>query len=100
MALSGKYKVVISAMGKEEDAEFTFNTDESGNLTGTLFAMGMEVDLESGSVNGNEFEGSAKAKSPMGKIKMTLTGTMDGDNIEGALKARMGGSTFKGSKIS
>ena len=99
MGLDGKYQVTLSAQGKESEAVFEFQTDETGNLTGTLAAMGMVVNLESGSVTGNTFEGAAKAKSPIGKVKMTLTGVIDGDNIQGELKAKMGGSTFVGTKI-
>ena len=99
MSLNGNYKVNMETSGRKYEAVYTLNTDDDGNLTGTLGAMGTKVELIRGSVNGNEFEGDATAKAPMGKIKMKLTGTIDGDKIKGEIKPSIGSkSTFEGAK--
>jgi len=100
MGLNGTYKVKMVTMGKEYEAEYFFETDEEGNLSGTLGAMGMKVILDRGSVTDTEFEGDATSKSAMGKIPMKVTGTIDGDNISGVIKPKIGGpSTFEGAKV-
>ena len=100
MSLNGDYKVNMVTGGRKYEAVYTLSTDDEGNLTGTLGAMGAKVVLERGSVNGNEFEGDASTKAPMGKIKMKLSGTIDGDNIKGEIKPSIGAkSTFEGSKV-
>lgn len=97
MGLNGIYKVKMKTMGREYEAEYDLHTDDEGNLSGTLGAMGMKVVLQRGSVNGNEFEGDATSKSAMGEIPMKVTGTIDGDHIKGEIKPKIGSkSTFEG----
>lgn len=98
MALNGTYRVTTRSSMGIADADFIFQT-EGDVLTGKVTVMGMEADIQNGKASDKEFSGVVEADSPMGRMKMNLTGAIDGDKIKGVMKAKMGGATFEGGKI-
>jgi len=98
MAIDGTYNITVnSPMGKQEGS-FTYKTDGS-SLTGTATASGETVDIQDGKVSGNDFEHTMKMKTPMGKMKVNVKGTVDGDKISGTFKLPFGAMPFEGTRV-
>jgi len=93
MAVEGTYDIV--AKGKE--GKFFINVDGNA-LTGSINAMGTEAAIEDGTVDGNDFKFFVQGQSPMGKIKMTIKGTVDGDKISGKMKTSIMAIPFEGTR--
>lgn len=98
MAINGTFNIVSSSpMGKSEGS-FTFKT-EGDILTGTATANGETVDIYDGKVDGNDFSLLFKMKTPMGNLKIKVTGKVDGDNISGVFKYILGTMKFEGKRV-
>ncbi|MFV0560816.1 MAG: lipocalin family protein [Enterococcus sp.] len=85
--------VVTSPMGKKEGG---LKIAISGTtFTGSLSFMGQDVEIENGQFNkeGN-FSGYSIIKSPIGKMKCEVTGTIIDDIVTGQVKTKMGNITF------
>ena len=97
MAIEGFYKVVVaSPMGKQEGS---FNYKSEGYfLTGTATASGETVNIQDGKISGNDFEHTMKMKTPMGRMKVKVEGTLDGDKISGTFKLPIASMAFEGTR--
>ena len=93
MAVEGTYNIV--ARGKE--GQFTLNVDGDA-LSGIINAMGTEAEIQEGTVDGDEFKFFVQGQSPMGKIKMTIKGNVDGDKISGKMKTSIMAVPFEGTR--
>ena len=93
MSIEGTYNIV--ARGKE--GKFIFN-QEGDVLTGNIDAMGTEAIIENGTVDGNNYKFTVQGQSPMGKIKVTVKGSVDGDKISGAMKTSIMSVPFEGTR--
>lgn len=96
--VSGKWKLAArSPMGEQE---MRFDLTQSGSsLSGTMTAMGQEVPINDGIVNGNTLRFTVKVKGPIGKMKFRVSAEVEGDTIKGTSKAPMGSMTFEGTRL-
>ena len=99
MAIDGTYKVTTRSMMGVADGELTLATD-GDVLTGMVNAMGIEVEISNGKViDENTVTGEITGDSPMGQMTMQMEAKIDGNKIEGTLKAKMGGAMFSGERV-
>lgn len=99
MSVDGTYKFVAkSAMGDIEGTVTLKGADE-GALEGTIDVMDSIVQLEDALADGNSFTGKTEVKGPMGKMKIKVKGTVDGDNFSGSLDAGLMKFPFEGSRV-
>jgi len=98
MAVDGTYLIEIDTpMGKMEE-KFILAT--KGNvLTGKTESQMGAHDIK-GTVNGNKFSWDSDISSPMGQMRLTITGEVVGDAISGEVKAGdFGTSPFRGKRV-
>jgi hypothetical protein len=99
MALDGTYDIIAKTPKGNQEGKLVFKTDGS-TLTGTSESGGETVELMDGAANGNEFQFKVKQQTPMGKLTVTFTGTVDGDAISGKVKTPLGPMPFEGKRVS
>lgn len=99
MAIDGTYGVTVNTpMGKQKGDFVLF---QDGNmLTGTVTIMKNVIEIQDGKVDGDNFEGAFEAKTPMGRMKMSMKGNVDGDIISGTISMKLGEMPFEGVKMS
>lgn len=98
MSVDGTYKFVAdSAMG-EIAGTVTLTSAADGTLKGTVDVMDDVVELEDAKADGNDYTGKCTVKGPMGKMKLKVKGTVEGDSISGSLDAGLMKFPFKGSR--
>ena len=95
---NGLFKVIAKApiLGRQR-GKFFFENKE-GSVAGTVTFMRNEVEMTDIVINGNEFTAVAEAPSPMGPVRLDITGAIDGDKISGVMKSNVGDMTFEGEK--
>lgn len=98
MAIDGTYKVTGEAKGVAVEGTIEVKTD-GDTLTGTAHLRDIEMPLEDGKVNGNDFTCNVVAPTPMGNMKFKVQGTVDGDKVSGTLKALLVKASFSGERI-
>ena len=99
MALDGNYEISVKTPMGNQDGKLVFKTDGS-TLTGTSESAGETVDLLDGKADGNEFQFKVKQKSPVGRLKVTFIGSLEGDVVSGHVKTPLGKVQFEGKKVS
>ena len=98
MAIDGTYKVAGSAKGVDIEGTIDVQTD-GDTLTGTAHLIDMDVPLEDGKVNGDDFTCTVTAPTPLGQLKFKVNGTVKGDTVEGTLKHLLVKAPFSGTRI-
>lgn len=93
MAIEGTYNIL--AKGKE--GKFVLKQDGVA-LTGNIDAMGTVANIEDGTVDGNNYKFTVQGQSPLGKIKVTVKGSVNGDKITGAMKTSIMSVPFEGTR--
>ncbi|MBV8979228.1 MAG: hypothetical protein JO261_07135 [Alphaproteobacteria bacterium] len=90
MAVDGKYNIVVkSPMG---DQPSTVELKSSGaSLTGTQSAQGRSQDITDGKVDGNAVSWKNSITTPF-PMTLEFSGTVDGNSLNGSVKAGSFGS--------
>lgn len=80
---------------------FTIRTDGE-KLTGKVYVMGMEGDMEDGVIHDDDFRFVMRKKLPVMKkpITMEVTGFFCNGTVRGTMRAPFGTSTFDATKVS
>ena len=99
MALDGIYEISVKSPIGTQEGKLVFKTDGS-SLTGTSESAGETVDLLDGRANGNEFQFKVKQKTPVGRLKVTFIGSLEGVAVSGHVKTPLGKAQFNGKKVS
>lgn len=99
MPIDGTYEVTVSAIGKSVDGTIEMATDGKA-VTGIVHIIGQSVPIEAGKLSGNRITGHVHADTPMGRHKLKIDATVDGDSVRGKLKALIGKADFEGRKVS
>ncbi len=98
MAVSGTYNTAASSpMGKVEGTLIL--TAEGDALTGSMTGMGSTIGIHDGKVSGDSFEFEVEVDTPMGKMKITVKGAVDGARIFGSFVTTFGQMPFEGTRI-
>ena len=70
--LNGSYDLTVLAMGQEKKGAMTL-LEDNGTLTGSIETMGMKLDFDNGTADGNKYRFTVKAQ---GK-KLEFWGSID-----------------------
>jgi glycine cleavage system aminomethyltransferase T len=97
-SVAGKYEVEVSSPMGNQSGAFDYKVD-GDILTGTATALGKTVEIYDGTVIGNTFTHYMKMKSPMGRMKIRVSGKVKGDNITGEFKMILGAMQFSGVRV-
>lgn len=98
MTIDGRWTVTVnSPMGPmETELEVTAN---GGTLVGKQRAQGEERDIFDGKADGNQVSWSVDINRPI-STTLKFSGSVDGDTIQGSVKAGMFGSfPFSGNRV-
>jgi hypothetical protein len=89
--VSGKWAGEVQGRnGQTRPVSFTFKQDGAA-LTGSMVGpMGREVEITDGKVDGNNISFLVKMEIQGNEVKITYTGTLDGDNLK--MKSQREGS--------
>lgn len=80
--IDGTYKIQMdSPVGAKEGTAVLTTSGEK--LTGSLTAMGVQIDIENGKVNDNSFTFGGKLESFVGPFIFAVGGSVEGDTIQG-----------------
>lgn len=93
MAFEGTYNISAQSPMGEQKGVLIVKT-EGNRLVGTM----NDEELYDTTVDGDNFVYKVNLKGPMGKMKMTFEGTVNGDTISGTSKTMFGKVPFKGVK--
>lgn len=93
--VAGKYAATGKAMGKEMECHLDYRVD--GNvLTGTMDIKGNKIEVMEGTVDGDNFKHKCQLATPMGKMAVTIEGSVNGDEISFILKNAFAKTQFTG----
>ena len=80
--IDGTYKIQMdSPVGAKEGTAVLITSGEK--LTGSLTAMGVQIDIENGKVDDNSFTFGGKLESFVGPVIFAVGGSVEGDTIQG-----------------
>lgn len=88
-SLDGAWKATLNSPMGTQEVLFRYHV-QGEELTGTVTLLGEEVPIENGHSTTTGFTHEYRMNSPVGKIKVRVTGTVDGDTITGSLKIPVG----------
>ena len=98
-AVAGQFVVEADTPFGRQSGSIIYQVDGT-RLTGTIEVLGHSVTVENGTVDGNTFHHLAyvKAPFPLGKVKVTVDGSVDGDVITGTIKSIVANAEFTGTR--
>ncbi|MFV0519485.1 MAG: hypothetical protein ACK5LY_04345 [Lachnospirales bacterium] len=96
--VEGNYIAKGKVMGSEMESHIEYLV-EGATLTGKMVVMGNTVDVEKGNVDGDSFTHLCHVPTPMGKMKVKVAGSINGDDISFILQSPMAKSEFVGKRI-
>ena len=95
--IDGTYKIQMdSPVGAKEGTAVLITSGEK--LTGSLTAMGVQIDIENGKVNDNSFTFGGKLESFVGPVIFAVGGSVEGDTIQGIAHIANRDFVFTGTK--
>jgi hypothetical protein len=97
MAVDGTYNVLVKAPIGKTEMILNFKSDGS-ILTGTVQSKNEETPLCEGVVQGDEFSFEFEMKAPMGKQKVSVKGSVEGDEICGFVTTPLGTVSMNGQR--
>ena len=90
MSVDGTWNVVVKSPMGDQPSTLTLKAD-GGTLTGTASAQGNTNPIANGKVDGNNISWSNSITTPF-PMTLEFSGTVDGDNLTGTVKAGSFGS--------
>jgi len=85
MSVDGNWTIVVKSPMGEQPSTLSVKAD-GGALTGTQAAQGQSQAIANGKVDGNTVTWSNSITQPM-PMTLEFTGTLDGDTLNGSVKA-------------
>lgn len=89
MSITGKWNLIIKAPTGAQNTVLELR-EENGVLTGVQSGQGNSTEIPEVKVEGNEISWASQISRPM-KMKLEFNGTIEGDVINGKVKAGMMG---------
>lgn len=89
MSVTGKWNLTIKAPTGAQNTELEIR-EENGVLTGVQSGQGVSTDIPEIKVDGNDIAWSSVVTRPM-KMKLEFSGVVEGDAMNGKVKAGMMG---------
>jgi len=97
MSADGTWNTTMNTPMGAQNGTLTIQTD-GDKLTGTLSGPQGSLDIEDGSVDGDNLAFKASVTSPMA-MTLEFTATVEGDDIKGDVKlGAFGNATFTGTR--
>jgi len=97
MSADGTWKTTMNTPMGAQNGTLTLATNGS-TLTGKLSGPQGDIDINDGTVDGNQLAWKADITSPM-PMTLEFSATVDGDNISGDVKlGAFGNATFSGTR--
>ena len=97
MSADGTWNTTMNTPMGAQNGTMTLSTD-GGTLTGTLKSPQGEIELNDGTVDGDNLTWKADISSPMA-MTLEFSATVDGDSMSGNVKlGAFGGATFTGTR--
>ena len=90
MSVDGTWNVVVKSPMGDQPSTLTLKAD-GGALTGTASAQGNTNPIAAGKADGNNISWSNSITTPF-PMTLEFSGTVDGDNLTGTVKAGSFGS--------
>lgn len=98
MSVTGKWNLTIKAPTGAQNTELEIR-EENGMLTGVQSGQGVSTDIPEINVSGNDIAWNSVVTRPM-KMKLEFSGTIEGDTMNGKVKAGMMGKyPFTATKV-
>ena len=91
MGFDGIYKVTIHSPLGDQEGTMTLRT-EGEALSGSVAGELGNAEFTGGSVTDDEARWTVEVPGPIGKVKLTCTATLSGDELNGKVKAGFFGS--------
>lgn len=91
----GDWEVEVTSMVGGETSPWKFY-EKDGYLTGEFFLMGNNENLGEIVITDNAFEAHPTVNTPVGRLDVTVSGTIDGDHIQGTADGGMMVMQFDG----
>lgn len=95
--IDGTYDVTVEGLGHTATSSIDLAI-KGKEATGTVHILGQDLPLERGKVDGQSISGQVHADTPLGKHKLKVSATVDGERISGKIKTLVGSGTFEGTR--
>lgn len=95
MAIDGTYKVKVKTPVGEQEGALTLST-AGGTLSGRLDNPKGSTEFSGGTITGNAVAFATKIRTPMGRLKAQVNGTVEGDRFHGTAKLPLGTAEIEG----
>lgn len=95
MSVAGTWEVSMTTPMGQQSGGITINEDGTGTVADPT---GEPAPIQELKIEGNNFSGKADVNTPIGKINMSISAAVDGDNISGSFQTPMGPMEFSGSR--
>jgi hypothetical protein len=97
MSIDGNWNITVNSPMGAQPSSLTLKAD-GATLTGVQSAQGQTADIANGKVDGNTVTWSNQVTTPF-PMTLEFTGTVEGDTLNGSVKAGSFGSfPFTGSR--
>lgn len=98
MSIAGTWKISMDTPMGPQVASFTI-IEENGAFKGTMTdPTGASSEMEDLSVDGNSLTFKAAVNTPMGKLTLGYSGTVDGESISGNFQSPVGPMPYTGER--
>lgn len=98
MAVDGTFEITVETPMGAQAGKLEFET-EGNTLTGSMEGLMGTDPIQNGTVNGEEFEFMVEPKSPMGRLKVTVKGKVEGDELTGQATTPFGPAPITGKRV-
>jgi hypothetical protein len=97
MSITGTWNLTMNSPLGDQAAKLDIQ-DAGGALQGTLTGKGDPTPVQHLEVNGDSVGFSADADTPVGRLNLAFTGTVNGDAISGKYQTPFGAFDFSGTR--
>ena len=98
MSAIGSWKITVESPMGTTVSTLTI-TEEGGNYKGTMSRDDGSAEVEDLTVDGDTVSYKVDVPSPMGQLKVTMNGNIDGDKISGNVETPIGPIPFSGERV-
>jgi hypothetical protein len=97
MSITGTWNLTLNSPLGDQSARLDV-TEAGGALQATLTGKGDPTPAQRFEVNGNDVSFAADADTPVGRLNLAFSGTVDGDKLAGKYQTPFGGFDFSGTR--
>ncbi len=97
MSITGTWNLTLNSPLGDQAARLDIH-DAGGALQGTLTGKGDPTPVQRLEVSGSAVSFAADADTPVGRLNLAFSGTVDGDKIAGKYQTPFGGFDFSGTR--